>query len=131
MSKSYDNYIQVFEEPGKMKKQIARIKTDSLPPEAPKATEGSLLFEIYENFATPEQIEEMRAKYAKGIGWGYVKEELFQVMDAALSEKREKYKQLIGDRSYVDSLLKAGAEKARAKAGPFLHRIRKEIGIDG
>ncbi|MGZ3723795.1 MAG: tryptophan--tRNA ligase [Bdellovibrionales bacterium] len=131
MSKSYDNYIQLFEEPAKMKKQVARIKTDSLPPEAPKATEGSLLFELYQSFATPEQIEEMRAKYAKGVGWGTVKEELFQAMDAALSAKREKYKQLMNDRSYIDSLLKQGAEKARAKSVPFMERIRNEIGIDG
>ena len=131
MSKSYDNYIHLFEEPAKMKKQVARIKTDSLPPEAPKDTAGSLLFELYESFALPAQIEDMRARYAKGVGWGTVKEELFQVMDAALSDKREKYKQLMSDRSFIDELLKQGAEKARAKAVPFMKRIRKEIGIDG
>jgi tryptophanyl-tRNA synthetase len=131
MSKSYDNHIPMFEEPAKMKKLVGKIKTDSLPPEAPKATEGSLLFELYESFATPEQIEEMRAKYAKGIGWGYVKEDLFQAMDAALKDKREKYKQLMNDRTYVDGLLKEGAARARAKAVPFMQRIRKEIGIDG
>jgi len=36
MSKSYDNYIQLFEEPGKLKKQVARIKSDSLRRKLPK-----------------------------------------------------------------------------------------------
>jgi tryptophanyl-tRNA synthetase len=130
MSKSYDNYIKLFEEPAKMKKLVARIKTDSLPPEAPKSVEGSLLFELYEAFATPEQVEEMRAKYARGVGWGVVKEDLFNAMDAALKDKREKYKELIADPVYVESLLKSGAERARASASPFLKKIRQAIGID-
>jgi tryptophanyl-tRNA synthetase len=131
MSKSYDNYIAMFEEPAKMKKLVARIKSDSLPPEAPKSVEGSILFEIYEGFASPSQVEEMRAKFTKGISWGAVKEELFQVMDAHLAPKREKYKQLMGDQAYIADLLKKGADRARAKAVPLMEKIRKEIGIRG
>ena len=130
MSKSYDNYIQVFEEPTKMKKQVARIKTDSLPPEAPKSVEGSILFDLYQAFATPEQVAQMREKFFVGVGWGTVKEELFQVMDQHLSGPREKYKQLMADRAYLDQLLKSGAEKARAKSIPYLHKLRQAMGID-
>jgi tryptophanyl-tRNA synthetase len=130
MSKSYDNYIALFEEPAKMKKLVARIKTDSLPPEAPKAVEGSLLFELYESFGTPAQIEEMRAKFAKGIGWGAVKEELFQAMDHVLAPRREEYKRLMADTSFVEGLLETGAERARAKSVPFMQQIRKAIGVD-
>ncbi|MGK4495651.1 hypothetical protein ACSLVN_27970, partial [Klebsiella pneumoniae] len=75
----------LFEEPNALKKLIARIKTDSLPPEAPKSTEGSILFEIFEAFGSVEQVEEMRAKFAKGIGWGYVKEDLFNLLNTQLS----------------------------------------------
>lgn len=130
MSKSYDNYIPIFEEPAKMKKLVARIKSDSLPPEAPKAVEGSILFELYECFANVQQVEEMRAKYARGIGWGAVKEELFQTMDAHLTKPREEYKRLMGDRAYLTQLLRQGAERARAKSIPFMQQIRKAIGID-
>jgi len=131
MSKSYENVIFMFEESAKMKKQVARIKSDSLPPEAPKQVEGSILFELYQGFASETQVEDMRARYAKGIGWGTVKEELFQVMDNELGPKREKFKQLMADPSYIEGLLKTGADRARAKAVPLLERIRKEIGIRG
>lgn len=130
MSKSYDNTIPLFEEPARLKKLVGRIKTDSLPPEAPKETEGSLIFELYGSFATPEQVETLRAKYAAGISWGAAKEELFTVMDQALSAPREKYKALMADTSQIDKLLKQGAEKARAKSIPFLKQIRKAMGID-
>jgi tryptophanyl-tRNA synthetase len=131
MSKSYDNYIGLFEEPNRMKKLVGRIKTDSLPPEAPKPVEGSILFELYESFATAEQIEAMRQKFAAGISWGAAKEELFQAIDAQLSGPREKYKALMADRAQIDRLLKEGAERARARAVPFLKQIRQTIGIDG
>jgi len=130
MSKSYGNHIPLFEEPAAMKKLIAKIKTDSLPPEAPKSTEGSILFELYQAFATPEQTEEMRAKFEKGIGWGYVKEDLFQLLDAQLKEPREKYKQLLEDKSIIANCLREGAEKARPQAQMLLKKMRTAIGLE-
>ena len=114
-----------------MKKQVARIKTDSLPPEAPKSVEGSILFELYEGFASPAQVEGMRQKFAAGISWGAVKEELFQAMDEHVRGYREEYKKLMADRSYMENLLKKGAAKAREYSVPFLASLRKAIGIDG
>ena len=78
MSKSYDNYIQLFEEPARMKKLVARIKTDSLAPKVPKTTENSILFDLYQAFATPEKTLAMRETFARGVGWGTVKDELFE-----------------------------------------------------
>ncbi len=130
MSKSYDNYIPLFEEPTKMRKLVMKIKSDSLPPEAPKSTEGSIIFELYECFASPAQVEDMRARYAKGIAWGTAKEELFNVMDAALAQNREKYKSLMADKSQIDELLKKGAQRAREKSVPFIKQIRTAMGID-
>ncbi len=130
MSKSYDNHIPLFDEPARLKKLVARIKTDSLPPEAPKTTEGSILFDLYTAFASADQIEAMRAKFTAGVGWGTVKEELFQVMDAKLSGPREEYKKLMADPGYIDGLLREGAKKARAKSIPYMQRVRKATGID-
>lgn len=129
MSKSYGNHIPLFEEPPQLKKLVAKIKTDSLPPEAPKDTKDSILFTIFEAFATPQQIEEMRAKYLKGIGWGYVKEDLFQLLDEHLRGPRAKYKELIQDTPALERMLQQGAEKARPKAQALLSKIRSAIGI--
>lgn len=130
MSKSYDNYIPLFEEPARLRKLVMKIKSDSLPPEAPKSTEGSIIFELYECFGSADQVAALRAEYAKGISWGAAKEELFKVMDHVLMEPREKYKKLIADRSRLDQLLKEGAARAREKSIPFLKEIRRAIGMD-
>ena len=130
MSKSYGNHIPLFEDPKAMKKLIGKIKTDSLPPEAPKSTEDSILFDIYATFASPEQIEVMKEKYAKGIGWGYVKEDLFQLLDEQLREPRERYNALMADKAQIDRLLKEGAEKARAHSRDLLKKVRVAVGID-
>lgn len=130
MSKSYGNHIPLFEEPAAMKKLIAKIKTDSLPPEAPKSTNDSILFQLYEAFATPDQIEVMRQKYAKGIGWGYVKEDLFQLLDEQLKGPRERYKELMADQSKIAALLREGAEKARPHAKALMKKVRTSVGVE-
>jgi tryptophanyl-tRNA synthetase len=130
MSKSYGNHIPLFEEPAKLKKLIAKIKTDSLPPDAPKSTEGSILFELYSTFATPEQTEAMREKFHKGIGWGYVKEDLFQLLDEMLKGPRAHYQELMKDKSVIDKLLREGAAKARPQAQALLKKIRTAIGVE-
>lgn len=130
MSKSYDNSIPLFEEPSKVRKLVMKIKSDSLPPEAPKSVEGSIIFELFECFATPEQVEAMRVRYAQGIAWGTAKEELFGVIDHELQGPRAEYKRLMNDKGHLDQLLKAGAERAREKSTAFLKQIRLAMGLD-
>jgi len=129
MSKSYDNYIPLFAPEKTLRKLIMKIVTNSQAPEEPKETEGCALFDMYRAFATPAQVEEMRGKFAAGIGWGYVKQELFEVVNAQLAQPREKYAELILNPAYIEKVLKQGAEKARAYSRPFLDRIRRSVGI--
>ncbi|MCF2648089.1 tryptophan--tRNA ligase [Niallia circulans] len=129
MSKSYHNTIPLFEEPVKLQKLINKIKTDSLPPEAPKETETSILFTLYKEFASAEEVAQMRQRYENGVGWGEVKKELFQVMNRFLEEPRKKYKELMDNPEKIDELLRKGAEKARARTLPFLQEVRKQIGV--
>lgn len=129
MSKSYDNYIMAFEESARLKKLVGRIKTDSLPPEAPKSTDGSIPFEIYRAFATPEQTAALKSRYEAGVSWGAVKEELFGLLDQHIAPRREQYKQLLSDRAQIDAILRDGALRAREVAVANLKRIRQAIGI--
>lgn len=129
MSKSYNNYIPLFLPEKNLRKMIMKIVTNSQAPEEPKETEGCALFDMYRAFATPEQVAGMRAKFAEGIGWGYVKQELFEVVNAQLGDAREKYTELIQDPTYIEKVLKEGAEKARAHSRPFLDSIRRAVGI--
>jgi tryptophanyl-tRNA synthetase len=129
MSKSYNNTIPLFEEPGTLNKLIKKIKTDSTPPQEPKDPDQSTIFAIYKEFATHDQVQQMRAKYANGIGWGEAKQELFNVMNTFIEEPREKYNELMAAPEKINEILMYGADKARKKSGPFLKEIRRKIGL--
>jgi tryptophanyl-tRNA synthetase len=129
MSKSYNNTIPLFESEKKFRKLIMKIKTNSLEPGEPKDTEGSTLFEIYQAFATESEVEDMRRKFAEGIGWGQCKQELFEYLNEHLKGARDEYIRLVDDPGYVEGVLKKGAERAREISVPFMERIRYAVGI--
>lgn len=129
MSKSYNNYIPLFVPEKQLRKLIMKIVTNSQAPEEPKETEGCVLFDFYRTFASPTQVEEMRQCFARGIGWGEVKQELFELVNAQLAEPRQKYAELIQNPKYIQKVLTKGAEKARVHSRPFLDKIRAAVGI--
>lgn len=129
MSKSYDNHLPIFMEPKKLRKRVMKIVTDSSAPEDPKDPNDSLLFDYYKFFATADQIEEMRKKYQEGIGWGYVKQDLYEAIEAHFAEPRKKYEELMNNKDELDAILKVGAEKAREMAADFMDQVRAAIGM--
>jgi tryptophanyl-tRNA synthetase len=129
MSKSYDNTIPLFAPADQLRKLIMRIKTNSLAPGVPKDTADSALFEIYKAFATPAETDAFRARFAAGAGWGDLKQELHQYLDAHLRGYRAEYDRLIAAPDHVEAVLRQGAERARALAVPFLAEIRRAVGI--
>lgn len=129
MSKSYNNTIPLFIPEKKLRKLIMKIKTNSLPPEAPKETKDCTLFSIYEAFATPEEIKAMRERYAAGIAWGDMKQELFEYLNAILAKPRDEYQRLLNAPDHIENVLREGAAKAREYSRPFLAKIRRAVGI--
>lgn len=129
MSKSYNNTIPLFEPEKKFRKLINKIKTNSLEPGEPKETEGCTLFQIYSAFATPAETQAMQQRYAEGIGWGEMKKELFEYLDAQLQGPREEYQRLMADPGHIEAVLQQGAEKARAHASPFLAQLKQAVGL--
>ena len=129
MSKSYNNHIPCFIPEKKLKKMINKITTDSTPPEAPKNPDDSLIFDIYKFFATKEEQDALAKRYQEGIGWGYAKLELFEVVNRELKPMREKYDALMADKSQIDKILADGAAKIRPIAQENLRRIKKAIGV--
>lgn len=130
MSKSYNNHIPLFLETDKLRSMLMKIKTDSTPPEAPKPTEGSIIFDLYKEFATPAEIEALAARYAKGIGWGEAKQALYEVVEREVKDKREVYKHYMNNPTELDAILKNGADQARAIAKPVLATVKKNIGVN-
>ncbi|MGZ8094819.1 MAG: tryptophan--tRNA ligase [Methylosarcina sp.] len=129
MSKSYNNTIPLFEPEKKLKKLINKIKTNSLEPGVPKDTEGCTLFGIYQAFATPAEVAEIRRRYAEGIGWGEMKQILFDYINDHIAPARERYEALLQAPDHIEQQLQEGAEKARAISIPFIREIRKAVGI--
>jgi tryptophanyl-tRNA synthetase len=129
MSKSYDNVIPIFQPAKAMQKCISRITTDSSPPSEPKDPSASTLFALFQGFAAPEQVDDMRQRYLRGVGWGDVKKELFGVIQERLAEPYKIYLELIADRPQLDRILAAGAERARAVASDVVAKARTAAGL--
>jgi tryptophanyl-tRNA synthetase len=129
MSKSYDNTIPLFVNEKKLRKLIMKIKTNSQEPGEPKDPYDSTLFTIYKAFATEEETAAMRARYAEGIGWGEMKQTLFEYINDHLADMRQEYERLLAAPDHVESVLQQGAEKARAMTEPYMAEIRQAVGI--
>ncbi len=129
MSKSYDNTIPLFAPAAQLRKQIMGIVTDSKAPGEPKATEGSALFQIYQAFASAEETAQLAKAYAEGIAWGDAKQLLFERIDREVAPMREHYQALIANPAELDHLLRAGADKARQLATPFMRELRHAVGL--
>jgi len=106
------------------------IKTDSTPVEDPKSTGNSIILELYQHFVSPADHAAMRASFqAGGNGYGVYKKQLFEAIWEYLAPLRARREQLLRDPSYVDAVLKEGAEKANAIADQVLERVRKAVGL--
>jgi tryptophanyl-tRNA synthetase len=129
MSKSYNNTIPLFAAEKKFRKLIMKIKTNSIEPGEPKDIDGSTLYDIYKAFATPEETAEVEKLYAEGIGWGDMKQRLFEYINDHISPARNEYDRLMADPGIVEAELEKGAIRAREFAVPYLDEIRSAIGI--
>ncbi|MEL6346479.1 MAG: tryptophan--tRNA ligase, partial [Myxococcota bacterium] len=130
MSKSYGNTVELFLKPKKLRKRLMSIQTDSKPLEAPKDPDTDNVFQLYKLFGSPEQIDDLAARYrAGGLGYGHAKQELFELLNAALAEPRERYLSLRSRPDDVQDILTNGAARARLVARETLERVRAGIGL--
>ena len=129
MSKSYNNHIPLFSTSNELKKLINRITTDSSDPTTPKNPDDSLIFDFYQEFATAKQVEDLRAWYLRGIGWGEAKMELLNVLNNTLQGPREKYAELMSDTKKIDLILEEGANRVRPQAQALIKDIKQTVGV--
>ncbi|NBW96159.1 MAG: tryptophan--tRNA ligase [Planctomycetia bacterium] len=130
MSKSYDNTIEVFEDPAAQKKKIMRITTDSRPMEQPKDPEGDHLYELFSLFAPEAERAAMADLYRRGgFGYGEVKKALVQVAGDFFADARRRRAELEADPARIEAILADGAARARKQAGAVLGRARDACGL--
>ncbi len=129
MSKSYHNTIPLFLPPKQLQKSINKIVTNLLEPGEPKDADTSPVFHIWRAFSTAEQAVAMRKEFEAGIGWGEAKKRLCTLIDGELGAARVRYEGFLANPAMIESVLLAGAERARAAARPLLKELRAAVGI--
>ena len=131
MSKSANNFINIFLDDKTLRKQIMSIETDSTPLEDPKNPETCNAFALYKLLANESQIQTMTANYLGGnYGYGHAKQALFELIVERFKTERKQYNYYINNLAEVDALLKTGAEKAALVANRVLGRVREKLGFN-
>lgn len=129
MSKSRNNYINIFLPEKQLRKQVMAIVTDSKELEDPKNPETCNVFALYKLLADEASISEMDGNYrAGGYGYGHAKQALYEVILSRFEKEREKYNHLMENPYEIDEALKVGADKARRVAQKVLKRVRDKVG---
>lgn len=130
MSKSYGNTIGLFEEEKALRKKIMSLKTDSAPVEAPKPVENSTILALYKLMVGATEYSQMEADFqAGGVGYGDFKKRLFEAVWEHFAPMRKRREEILTDPTYVDTVLKAGREKANTIANGVMTRVRKAVGL--
>ncbi len=130
MSKSYNNFIDIFLPDKEMRKQIMSIVTDSIPIDQPKNPSADNVFAIYKLIGTTEQTEALRNKYLGGnYGYGHAKQELFELILATYSKEREVFNFFMSNPEELERKLIEGEARARIVAHKVLARVRSKLGF--
>ena len=132
MSKSSPNensFVLVMDKPEAIMRKFKRAITDSeggiyRSPEKPGVTN---LIEIYSAVTgmTPEAVE----NEFNGKGYGVFKPAVGEAVVEALRPIREETERLLGDKGYLETLYRQGAEKAAALANRTLRKVHKKVGV--
>jgi len=132
MSKSDDNpngFILIMDPPEVIRKKISRAVTDSIGvvkycDEQPGVKN---LITILSTI-TGESIEAIEMKY-EGQGYAQFKKDVAEAIVNELEPIQIKVKELLANKEYLESIYKAGAEKANYVARKTLSKMQKKIGF--
>lgn len=128
MSKSYNNYIDIFLPEKALKKNVNSIVTDSTPLEKPKDPDKCNVFKLYSLIASEDQTLEMREKYLGGnYGYGHAKNDLFELILNIYSQERQTFNFYFQNQKLLNKELIIGEQKARKTANDLLKKIRTKL----
>jgi len=130
MSKSYNNYINIFLPENELKKVIKKIVSDSTPLEEPKDPETDITFKLYSLLASDSEIETMRRNYLNGgYGYGHAKQALLEIILDKYAEPRRLYNYYMENNDELEGILRNGEEKARSIARQTISKVRRVLGF--
>jgi len=130
MSKSYNNFIDIFLPEKELKKVVNSIVTDSTPLEEPKDPDTCNVFKLYSLMGNEEQIKSLRENYLGGnYGYGHAKKALFDLILDKFAKERIAFDSFMNNPAEIEKNLAAGEEKAKAVAMELLNRVREKLGF--
>lgn len=129
MSKSRNNFIDIFQDEKALKKIVASIETDSKKLEEPKDPDTCNVFKLFALLASDAQIQTMRNNYINGgFGYGHAKTALFELILDKFKYERENYNRLITQPHLLEKELAIGETRAIALANEKLKQVRALVG---
>lgn len=134
MSKSYGNTIDIFASGKKLKKRCGQVVTDSTELGQPLNPEHCLI-DLISLFSDENELEQIKAWFKAGsregerFGWGHAKQLLAGKIDAQFAQAREKREHYLAHPHEVESILHAGAARARKQARATLDACRRTCGL--
>lgn len=121
--------ISLLDSPEQIQYKIKRCKTDpirGLTFDDPARPECNNLLTLYTLLSG--QKKEDVAVECQDMGWGQFKPLLTDTIIESLKPIQEKYQSVTEDKSYLESVLRHGGEKARAIANQTLSQVKAALG---
>ena len=129
-SSSPQGIVDVLDDPGVIRRKIARAVTDAgseVRADADAKPGVTNLLRIY-SALSGEPVATLEAKYA-GSGYGGFKRDLAELVVATFAPIREQTQRILADEAGLDRVLAHGAVRARAVAAPTMAAVRDRIGL--
>ncbi|MEH1910684.1 tryptophan--tRNA ligase [Nostoc sp.] len=121
--------ISLLDSPEQIQYKIKRCKTDpirGLTFDDPARPECNNLLTLY-TLLSGKRKEEVAVE-CQDMGWGQFKPLLTDTIIESLKPIQEKYQSITADKSYLESVLRDGGEKARAIANQTLSQVKAALG---
>lgn len=135
MSKSENEMSTIFlaDDNDTIVKKVKKIKTDSGPQEKNEEIPPhiQLIFDLMALVSTNEVIEKYKSDFANAsIRYGDMKGQLAEDMAAFVAPIRQKAADIMADKSYLEKVMKQGADKANESANATLSLVREAMGLN-
>jgi tryptophanyl-tRNA synthetase len=128
MSKSYNNAINLSDDPETLKKKVMRMYTDPnrLRADTPGNVEGNPVFTYHDAFnPNTAEVDDLKARYRLGkVGDVEVKQKLVVALNAALEPLRARRAEVASQPGRVREILHEGSTRARRVAIETMDRVR-------
>jgi tryptophanyl-tRNA synthetase len=130
MSKSYNNFIDIFLPEKELKKNVNSIITDSKGLEEPKDPDTCNVFKLYSLIASEDQNTQMRKNYLEGnYGYGHAKKEFMELILDKYASERKAFDFYMNHPQEIEQKLAAGEMKAKETGMKLLEKVRAKLGF--